>query len=62
MDEQPNFNSSISTRCTNELRETYERLAAKDQRPLANYVRLVLEKHAREEAGKLPEKQKRRVA
>jgi predicted DNA-binding protein len=38
---------SFSLRLPPELREELERLAAEDRRPLAAYVKLVLEEHVR---------------
>jgi predicted DNA-binding protein len=48
MAEKEQFTSPISTRCTEDLRDKLEQLAADDSRPLASYVRLVLEKHVEE--------------
>jgi predicted DNA-binding protein len=56
MEDQQNFNSSISTRCSDQLRESLEKLATADKRPLANYIRIVLEDHIREAEEKSAKK------
>jgi predicted DNA-binding protein len=48
MEEPQNFTAFVQTRCTADLRESLEQLAAKDRRSLANYIRVVLEAHVRE--------------
>lgn len=48
MAEDTNFDTSVTTRCSEEFKEELERLAAADKRPLSNYVRLILEKHVEE--------------
>lgn len=48
MADKDNFTAPISTRCTKELRDKLEKLATADNRPLAQYVRLVIEKHVEE--------------
>jgi len=53
--EEENFTASISTRCTVGLRQSLERLAAREKRPLANYIRIVLEKHVEGEESNLHE-------
>lgn len=45
MDNRDNYTAPISIRCTEGTREKLEKLAANDNRPLAQYVRLVLERH-----------------
>ena len=57
MDEKSNYTAPVSTRTTEETREKLEKLASDDSRPLAQYVRLVLERHV-EEAAKNGAKQK----
>ena len=47
MEEQQNFAAQIALRCTEDLRDSLEKLANSDHRPLANYIRLVLENHVR---------------
>lgn len=51
MADKDNFTAPISTRCTEDLRDKLEELANSDSRPLASYVRLVLEKHVEEAAA-----------
>jgi predicted DNA-binding protein len=48
MAEDTSFDSSVSTRCSEEFKQELERLAAAEKRPLSNYVRLILEKHVEE--------------
>jgi predicted DNA-binding protein len=48
MERQDNFTEQIATRVSRDLRERLEALAAADKRPLANYIRLVLEQHVAE--------------
>jgi predicted DNA-binding protein len=52
MADREKIKAPISTRCTEELREQLEQLASADSRPLAQYVRLVLEKHVEEVSAK----------
>lgn len=59
MAEKEQFTAPISTRCTEDLRDELERLAAADSRPLASYVRLVLEKHVKDSAD---DKSKKKAA
>ena len=49
MQEENTFKTTINARCSEELRTALERLATKEKRSLANYVRIVLEKHAQAE-------------
>ena len=48
MEDQENLARPMSIRCTVELRDSLEQLARKDQRPLSNYVRKILEDHVRD--------------
>lgn len=48
MAEDTNFEASVSTRCTEDLKRELERLADEESRTVANYVRLVLERHVEE--------------
>lgn len=50
MAEDNNLEASVSTRCSEELKQQLEQLADADKRPLSNYVRLVLEQHVEEAA------------
>jgi predicted DNA-binding protein len=52
MADRDNYKAPVSTRCTEELRGKLEQLASADSRPLAQYVRLVLEKHVEEVSAK----------
>ncbi len=52
MAEDNGFDASVSTRCTEELKQSLEQLADAEKRTLANYVRLVLEKHVEDSKPK----------
>jgi len=45
MERQENFSELVSVRISRDLRDQLEQLAKADLRPLANYIRLVLEQH-----------------
>lgn len=59
MNEQQNFTDTLTIRCSKGLRESLEERSQRDQRTLANYVRLVLEKHIRESGEAETPKKKR---
>lgn len=48
MSKKDPYPTAVSVRMEEELREALETLAQRDERPLSNYVRVVLVRHARE--------------
>jgi predicted DNA-binding protein len=52
MTDRDNYTARLTTPCTESLREKLEELATADSRPLASYVRLVLEKHVEDATTK----------
>lgn len=47
MEPELNFSEQIGFRCSPDLRESLEKLAKDDGRPLGQYVRLTLERHVK---------------
>ena len=52
MSKKDPYPTAVSVRMEEELRDALETLAQRDARPLSNYVRVILERHARQ-AGAL---------